>query len=460
MQLDFYSPFKDDGRDINLNNSYFVKQYPAVQPAKDRAQVMIKQGLRIIHAQHSHSIVSEREDMYKRLVRAVGNRAYPIVDYYPHEMQGLRAPFGSEKAHRIKTGNLVFETLDPVTGESSRVNHIGTSSTYISGCYNGLPVFMDVKFVGVAQTETDPTDKANVREDLTVATFGMEKILNNSPLTIPANTAIFMSNFPYWTKDEHDNMIPAIDLSKEEGQMSDTFLPAIFYLTDTCMYSMVKRIDAMIDYELTEVDRGLKSSKVNDLKNIVDGYVKAISKIANRRSSTFELRRDFVLYDIATIKGFLQILDRIDVFKYDNRASYGIILAHAVQLAIRAIGWIGMDRSDIITRHLRGMIGNNSPSQVATILRSDFLKDKDELSKVSVTIKGLNDLLENAHNDANTVEPLITKIANLRYWLRKRLTDSVDMLMSEGQKILKNMYIGRSREAASPGEWMDVEILA
>jgi hypothetical protein len=471
LRYDFTTPYDGLGQgvnEINLNNWYRKRELPLRGTAKKRQQVMVKQGPRVIHAQQSKNIMEERELMKKNGARTLAKHV-PVQDYYPQSstQQGVRAPVGTISSHQIKTGNLLFEVIDPIKGESQRTQAQGASSLFISNVYNNLPYWAEVRFVGIAQGEPDITNASDVRTELTVAVFGGEKILNNSGLTIPAHVYVYMSTQPYITT-ENEETVNALELADPYGMQNDAFIPGIFYLTDNSIFSLETRIGHMVTDILSSVDtthfdvRG--DAHAGDYPTILHPqYITVINDIATRRSTTFEMRKDFVLYEMATFKGVLSIMDRIDRWTYGliantaTRMAYKTNLALVTSLGARALSFFGRERTDIVSYHLSGLIGQGqASSQVYGLLESDFFRTPESLKNELTEIQkhaGMGTNPEDTETD-------ITWLLNKRHWLRKHIDDCLGMCRSEGTKLMKRLYVGKSRQSALPGEHFDIEILA
>lgn len=463
MHLDFLTSFDNDGINFNVNNRYKPdpgRRIPRT-PAHEREEVQMKQGQRIIHFQHSKNQIKERAEMMSRLCQALGSK-FPIAAFFPKHPGGYkgshleRAPMGSQADFKLKRGMVVFEVLDPITGETRRSQVVGASSTYGAHCYNGLPYFMDVHVLGVSQTESIGSPNG-VREECVAATSGTDKILNTSILSIPTGVYCYMSEFCCVTTDSNGNVCPVVNtamgvdgtVENSAGISEGCFLPGIFYLTDNNMYSLEERIDEELTSMFKNVDAQYPDG--TPFKTRMNAYCEAIAGICDRRCTTFEMRKDFVLYELATIKAYNLVLGRVDVFKF-NRAQYAEALSQAVAMATRVLSFYGRERAEIVAHQMGGFFPN--VNKLEQVLRTDYYFDADHMKEV---VKEIKELGANQNGD---LEGDISDLLNKRWWLTRRLDKCLQQLRAEGHKILKRMYIGKSRESAESGEWFTIEIFA
>lgn len=475
MHLDLITYFDGNGKggngSIDFSNRYKAKHNGNLNHivAKARSQVEMPQAVKVIHFQYSKSQFEERADYCKRLGSTYGQK-FPIANYFPKDQPMgntgsgnnnrymLRAPATNEKDFTLKRGQPVFEIVDPILQESRRTVSIGASSLYCSNIYNGLPHFMEVRFVGISQTESRAWDNTRVMQACVAATDGTAKILNSSTLYLPLNSYCFQSNFSCIRINDDGTPVPVIitDIGDGGAGISNTaFLPSIFYLQDNSLYSMEQRIDTMLTSMFAQEDDTFDSKAL--FSDRLSQYVKRIADICDRRSTTFELRKDFVLYEFATVMAFILVLFRVDCFKHDNRADYLTNLADVVALGARVLSFYGRERAEIVANQMGGFFPN--VGKLTQVLTSDYLWTAPRLAEELVKIKELAD--PDVHGgDTDTIEHNITDLLNQRWWVWRRLNTSCNQLRAEGHKIMKRMYMGINREAAEPGEWFTIEINA
>jgi hypothetical protein len=452
--------------DLDAPNRYrkaWTQQRVPVLIAKQRKEVKMPQNQRVVHFQYSKTQTEELNEMSRRLMASIGNKL-PNDNYMPRlpgskdkldDHRYLRAPLIGPRAFRLKRGMILIQLLDPITQEAPRVTAHGVSGYKLTNCWNGVPFYVLDKFGGISATESNGDDFVGVREDCTAITSGSACILNNSGLHIPLSVYIYYSRMPYVTTDNQGNKVPAINTDtgdKGAGIYGQTFLPGIFYLTDNSIFSLEERIDEQLKSMFREVDQGL-DLKNDDFSNHLAAFNQQIADICDQPCTSFELRQDFVLYEFAVLKAYKMIMSKVDCYNWkdleNGREKYRKALYESVSLGMRALSFFGRERADIVVNEYSGFFAGNS--QCKHVLSSEFLYGKSALEKK------LNELHALLSED---VEGAIEILLNERHWLNTRIDRALNMCRAEGIKILKNRYVGISREQAEPGDWFEIDVNA
>ena len=466
-----------DGRgliDMDAPNRYrkaWTQQRKNIIIAKERKEVKLPQNQRIVHFQFSKTQAEERNELSRRLLNSIGNKL-PNDNYFPRlpgskdkldDHKYLRAPLIGSRAFRLKRGMILIQLLDPITQEAPRVTAHGVSGYNLTHCWNGVPYYVLDKFGGISATESQGDDFVGVREDCTGITSGGACILNNSGLHIPLSAYIYYSRMPYVTTDNQGNVVPVINTDSGDGGAGiygQTFLPGIFYLTDNSIFSLEERIDEQLRSMFRDVDQGLNLTSSNDFSNHLAEFNKQISDICDQRCTSFELRQDFVLYEFAVLKAYKMVMAKVDCYNWKDlgpdaaREAYRRALHETVSLGMRALSFFGRERAEIVVNEYSGFFAGNNQCQ--HVLSSEFLYGKQALES---KLQELDKMLNN-NNDRGGVEQGIEDLLNERHWLNNRIERAINMCRAEGIKILKNRYVGISREQAEPGDWFEIEVNA
>lgn len=458
--------------DLDAPNRYrkaWTSQKKNIIPAKERKEVKMPQNQQVVHFQFSKTQTEERENLSRLLQGSIGNKL-PNDAYYPRlpgskeklmERNYLRAPLVGPRAFRLKRGMILIQLLDPITQEAPRVTAHGVSAYNLTHCWNGVPYYTLDKFGGISATESQGDDFVGVREDGVAITRGGACILNNSGLHIPLSVYVYYSRMPYITTDNQGNVVNVINTDTGDGGAGiygQTFTPGIFYLTDNSIFSLEKRINEQLISMFYNTDLGLDLSQ-EEFRDHLATFNQKIAEICDQRCTTFELRQDFVLYELAVLKAYKMVMERVDCYNWNSskkgRYGYAEALHDTVVLGVRALSFFGRERAEIVVNEYNGFFAGNN--QCRQVLSSDFLYGKQALEK---KIDELDTIFNAGASDPNKVEEAIELLLNERWWVSTRADQSINMSRAEGIKMLKNRYMGISREAAEPGDWFEIEVNA